>query len=298
MISFLLRSALCHDPLPSATFSRVSLTKGHPSSISPQDRTAVIVDAPPSSFNYSLTAFNSQSFHHSSPYASRHLLVTGETLTVGSLVRRLELSMWLLPDGVCSAASVVLSSARFLAVKARLPTHAGTMCFFSQTGFHEANLVVHVKSKDKGATISIHSATSPAARPCWLGEHCRANEHSPFFVRISADPNHSVGFRLSYEVDRPAPGAATCSLPIIPWDSGKGSGTGGDVFPGVKLSCKSKARDIVGVVGFIGLAILGIFLIGGYLHALRFGNVNEWLFPDEEAPRLDSLRRLPYVSST
>jgi predicted RNA-binding protein YlxR (DUF448 family) len=223
--------------------------------------------------------------------------VTGETLTVTSLVKHLGLPIWVLPDGVCSAASAVLTSEHFLAVKARLPSHAGTMCFFSQTGFHEADLLVYVKSKDRAATISIHSSTSPTGRPCWLGQHCRANEHAPFFVRIQADPNQSVRLGLSYEVDEPTPGGGTCSLPMIPWDSGKDSGTAGHSFPGLSLMCKSRVRDVVGVVGFIGLGILGLFLVMGCLHALEFVDVGEWLFPDEEKQRFDSLRRDPYTIS-
>jgi hypothetical protein len=158
-------------------------------------------------------------------------------------------------------------------------------------------VVVYVKTKDKKAKISIHTATSAPPRPCWLGEHCRANEHAPFFVRIHADPNHSVWLRLSYTVDEPARGAAACSLPIIPGDSGKEVVTAQDVFPGVKIACKSKARDVVGVIGFIGLVILAIFLVAGYLHAMRFVNVGEWLFPDEEAPQFNSMRRIPCESS-
>jgi hypothetical protein len=223
--------------------------------------------------------------------------VTAETLIVDALIRRLELSIWVLPEGVCSATSVVLSGDRILAVKARLPTHAETMCFFSQTGFHQADLVVYIKSKDASATVSIHSSTSPTGRPCWLGEHCKANEHGPFFVWIRADPNRSVAIRLSYEVDDPAADAETCSLPIIPWDSGKDWGMAHQFIPKMALVCKSPARDIVGVIGFIGLGLLALFLVLGCLHALKLVNVGEWLFPDEEKQRFDSLRRDPYAIS-
>ena len=182
MFCFILQFALSHDQIPSATFTRVSVIRGIPAKVSLGGRTAVIADAPANSFLYSVTTSNGQTFQHSSPCPSRHLLVTAETLIVDALIRRLELSIWVLPEGVCSATSVVLSSDRFLAVKARLPTHADTMCFFSQTGFHQADLVVYIKSKDASATVAIHSSTSPTGRPGRLGEHCKANEQGPWLA--------------------------------------------------------------------------------------------------------------------
>ena len=180
MFCFILQFALSHDQIPSATFTR----------------TAVIVDAPANSFLYSVTTSNGQTFQHSSPCPSRHLLVTAETLIVDALIRRLELSIWVLPEGVCSATSVVLSSDRFLAVKARLPTHADTMCFFSQTGFHQADLVVYIKSKDASATVSIHSSTAPTGRPGRLGEHCKASEQGAWLAWIWGQKNGLVSENL------------------------------------------------------------------------------------------------------
>jgi hypothetical protein len=107
MFCFLLRLLLCHAPLVSATFTRISVKSGHPIQISLNGRTAVVVDAPPNSFNYSLTAFDSQTFDHAQ--RGGHLLVRGEALTVRSLVRRLDLPLWLLPDGVCCSELGALS---------------------------------------------------------------------------------------------------------------------------------------------------------------------------------------------
>jgi hypothetical protein len=289
------------NPLLTSTgsgFTHVFLKPGRSTTVALSGRTVVIIDAPADTFNYSITSSDNEVFHHPRPYPYRHLLVSGESLVLGAVSRSLELPLWVLPSGVCSVGSAVLSSEHFLSLKSKATRHPDPICLFSQAEFHEAELSALVRSRDKSAKVVVYGAKSgdePIAA-CALGQSCRVTERAPFFLRIRAHPNWTVNIKVSYEIEHPAQGTVYCSVLSVPWVRGTGYGQIAQVLGGMTFVCRSQALDILGILGFIGLALLALFITIGLLHSLRVVNVGDWLFPDFEKKRFDGLKKDPYAT--
>jgi hypothetical protein len=68
------------------------------------------------------------------------------------------------------------------------------------------------------------------------------------------------------------------------------------VLGGVKFACRSQALDVLGILGFIGLALLGAFVVVACLHGWRLLDVTDWLFAPSEKQRFESLKKAPFAN--
>jgi hypothetical protein len=155
-----------------------------------------------------------------------------------------------------------------------------------------------VKSKDKSADVVFYGSKSgdDIIETCLLGQKCKVTEHRPFFLRIHAYANSSIHLQLDYDVEQPASGTVYCSVLAIPWQKDQGLGQMMQVLGGLKFVCRSQALDILGILGFIGCALLAIFVGLGVLHGMKVIDVGDWLFGDGEKKRFDSLKKDPFAN--
>jgi hypothetical protein len=118
----------------------------------------------------------------------------------------------------------------------------------------------------------------------------------PFFLRIRARSNQTLIIKVEYEVEHPAPGVVYCSVVSIPWARDTEYAVIHQVLGGLAFECRSEALDILGIMGFGGLALLAVFIILGFLHAKKVVNVGDWMFPDVEKARFTNLKKDPYAA--
>jgi hypothetical protein len=302
VLSLFLVSTLCDDnPVPTSTgsgFTHVTLNPQRTTSIALGGRTAVIVDAPLESFNYSLTTSTREIWQHSRPYAHPSLLVSGESLDLRAISRPVEVALWVLPRGLCGAGSAVLTSEHSLSLRSKSSSHHNPLCLFSQATFREAELVASVGSRDKAAKVAFYGARSgdDALKSCELGQRCSVRERLPFFLRVGARANQTLIIKVDYEVEHPAPGVVYCSVVSVPLARDGPYSVIQQVLGGLVFECRSQALDILGILGFGGLALLAVFVILGFFHAMRLVNVGDWMFPDVEKARFSSLKRDRYAA--
>jgi hypothetical protein len=105
-----------------------------------------------------------------------------------------------------------------------------------------------------------------------------------------------MALKLEYEIDEPAPGTVYCSLLPVPAIREDGSSQFMDVLERARFTCRSEALDILGILGFSGLVLLGVFVVIGCLHGRRLINVGDWLFPDVEKQRFEGLKKAPFAN--
>jgi hypothetical protein len=261
-------------------------------------RIAIIIDSPPDSFNYTITTAEGEVIHHSRPYPYRHFLITGSSVVLGAVFPRADLPIWILPEGTCGAGSAVLSSEHNLELTSWSSSHLDPLCLFTQAHFDEAELSVTVKSKDKHTSIEFYGASgAPERRSIYkLGEKCKNSADKPFFLRIRSNPNITLSVKLDYEIDDPAKGTVYCSVLSVPWIRDGGYNQITQVLGGVKFTCRSQALDVLGILGFLGLALLVAFVVVGCFHGWRLTNMGDWLFPDFEKQRFENLKKTPFAN--
>jgi hypothetical protein len=282
--------------LPSTVhgFSLVSLIPNRSTTINISGRTAIIFDAPLHSFNYTVNVSTGGVIGHSHPFSDRHLLLTGDFLSLEAISRAISLPMWILPDSVCGTSSVILNSKHFLQFTAKSSFRPNPFCLFSQSQFDEVDIVVIVKSGDEQTSITFHGVDAVVRERCQLAEKCRFHEHSPFFLRIQGNPNVTTAFKLEYEISVPSPSAANCSIFAV---KEGGSSQIAQILENPQFSCKSQAEDILEVIVFGGIGLIILFLVFSCINGWGIASVGEWLFRDTERQRFASLKKAPFANN-
>jgi hypothetical protein len=268
-------------PFPEPVFSRVSITPDLPTKINLSGRVAVIIDAPP--FNYTVTPGNATSSH------SPHVRLTGESLSL-STTSPATLPLWLLPGDFCGSATAVLSTAHFLLLTTRSATRRDPLCLFTQSQFDEAEVTLIFKSKDRGTNVTFHAAVGADSQQCRVSEKCRFHEHQPFFLRIHGDPKLPSAMKLEYEIDEPAPGVECAVTAVAPGE------IIANILPGGNCGCRSQAADVISVLGFVGLALLGAFVAAACFNGWKAAAIGDWLFRDSEKQRFETLKKTPFAN--
>jgi hypothetical protein len=223
MLVGLILSATCaDDPLQSSTgsgFTRVAVSPNHTTTVALAGRTAVIVDAAPDLFNYSITTADNQVWAHPSAYPYRHLLLSGESLSLGAISERSEIPIWITPKDFCSNGTVALRALEALCLWAKLNRHQNPICIFSQPEFRSARLIATVKSRDKAAHIALYGAQSVSEplKTCRSGSRCELDADRPFLLRIESNPNKRLELKMEYRVTGAIPGAFACAALAVPW---------------------------------------------------------------------------------
>jgi hypothetical protein len=288
----------------STGFSRLLLSAGDQTTINLVDQVAFIIDAPSDSFNYTLTTAEHEVISHPRPFPSRHFMLRGESVVLGAMARPIQIPVWLLPSETCGTASAVLSSEHSLQLSSKSINRYEPICLFTQTEFGHAEVAVTVKTRDARTSVQFFGASGieEPIRKCKLAEKCAIEGREPFFLRIQGSANVTLSVKLDYEIDHPSPSTVYCSVLSIPWirlfvpGQRLSYGQVAQVLGNVKFTCRSQALDILGILGFIGLALLSAFVVVGCLHGWRLVNVGDWLFAYNEKQRFESLKKAPFAN--
>ena len=156
--------ALCDDSiLLSATasgFTHLTIKPNITVSLPLGGRTAVVLDAEPESFIFTLITNGHSGPDLVRPFPGRHLLVTWDTLTLRSISGTVTLYLWILRPLTCSVASAALTAEHSLSIETKAKHHPPTVCIFTQALFKTASMDVRVKSKDQDTVVSFFGIDS------------------------------------------------------------------------------------------------------------------------------------------
>jgi hypothetical protein len=303
MLLGLVAVSLCDDTLLLSTeasgFTTVAIKPNTTLKIELARRTAVILDADPDSFSFTVFRGDVQLSDVGRPFSYASLLVQGDYLMLRSAIGGpITLSLWLLPPRTCGFASASLSAEHFLSFQAHMRSQPVPICLFSQTRFDSAVMSVRLNTQDPDTSLAVFGVDSAVAAIsiCLPGRLCKIESRSPFFVRLIGHPNRSLEIDTEYKVVNPQGSVAYCSLLGIPELAGETFRIVGEFFGGATLSCQSRAAHALAVLKWFAVAALvglGLALVLQGLHVVNFVDL---LFPNFERRRFDSLKQNPYAS--
>jgi hypothetical protein len=159
-----------------------------------------------------------------------------------------------------------------------------------------------VKTEDVNTSVQFFRAGGNAMAICKLGKKCAMKKKTPFFLRIHGRVNVSLSVKIDYEVDQPSSGTVYSSVLSIPWIKEPVTrerlvyGQVTQVLDRLKFPCRSQALDLLGILAFIGIGLLGAFVVIGCLHGWRLLNIGEWLFAYNEKQRFETLKKAPFAN--
>jgi hypothetical protein len=261
-------------------------------------RTAVILDAEPESFIFTLITNNHRDPGFVRPFPGRHLLLAGDTLSLRSASGSVTLYLWILRQLTCSAASAALTAEHSLSIGAKAKHHPTTVCIFTQAQFKTASMDVRVKSKDQDTTVSffgIDSAEVPI-RMCKLGKRCVVESKAPFFMRIHGNANRSLSIDAKYQVSAPGSGVVYCSILSIPEFAGGLYRQIAQFLGGPSISCRSRAVETLVLIKRMVVVVCVATAIAVVLHVTGIINLFDVICPDEEKRRFENLKLDAYAS--
>jgi hypothetical protein len=111
LVTVFLSVAFADDSLSSLRdrgFRRVSVRPSHNTSVALRGLTAVIFDAPPYLFHYSITTTDNQVWTYPDAFPYGHLLLSGDSLSPSTVSEGSEIPIWILPKGFCSNGTIAL----------------------------------------------------------------------------------------------------------------------------------------------------------------------------------------------
>jgi hypothetical protein len=303
MISLVITFSSCEgDPTvwqPHIGFSKATIRRGIPTSIDLRHHILVILDAPPDAFNFSLTTVPRVAPHHH-PFPACYLMLSGESVALGTSLDSTVLPVWLIPAALCSNASIVLNAEYFLSLRARAfpQERYDPVCVFSQTVFGSAELSVVVDTRQPDMQIEFYSAGSltQPAKACVVGELCSYRSDSPFFLRIHGGRDKGMTIQFKYKVSQASPAVSHCSALSIPFPHEPGYAQITQVLGPASLSCRSQARRILGLLAGIAIyATAGLVLIVT-LRCFGIIDFKGWLSSKQETLRFANLKKDAYAS--
>jgi hypothetical protein len=303
MLSALILFALCgDDPPPSAprkAFTRAFIVQRRPLSLDLGDHLAIIIESAPDSFNFSVRTADGTTREHPRPYSTSNLMLMGQSAILDSVSESAEIPLWVIPAHLCSNASLVLSAEHLLSLKAKSSPRqsSGPICLFTQSHFDSVQLSVLVQTRDPEAQIELFGPDNSheAVKVCRPGELCFFRSEAPFFLRLEGDHQRIQSLQLDYAVSGAAPSIAYCSAISIPFLHGRGYAQITQVLGGVSLFCRSRAREVLGLLTHVSRGIAVALLVMLALDCFGIVSIAEWLCRNQENQRFAALKKDPYA---
>jgi hypothetical protein len=276
-------------------FTPVTLIPNRTAKIDLAGRTAVILDAEPDSFIFTVTTDGTRYPSLVRPFPGKYVMVSGDILQLEAASVKTQLFLWILPPKTCSLSSSALTAEHSLSLRTKTSRHPENVCIFTQSTFSKASIDVLVKSADKHTKVEFFGAEGTSLQSCKLGKVCKTSSQSPFFLRIVGNPNKTLKVKINYDVDSPGSGINYCYFNPIP-QLVKGMFQQWVQFlGGVDIACKSRAVDALEALEVLGIGFLVVFTVVIFLQCTELVDFVELIYPDPEKKRFASLKKDPYA---